>query len=84
MSPAQVAAEIRADAFREGARNLVPPRSLAAAARVLSAGLAERVERILEGRPWYWRLLFGRGLRFAVEVLESITAQITADHEART
>lgn len=81
MTAAQTAAEIRGDMFRQPGQNVITPPTLAAAARVLAAGLAARVDRILADKPWYWRLLFGRGLRFAVAVLDQVAAQIAGDYQ---
>lgn len=78
MTASEVAAGIRADAFRS-TEVAVNPLSLAAAARVLAAGMAARLQQILKGKPWYWRLLFGRGLEFAVDILEEVARQITGD-----
>jgi hypothetical protein len=81
MNAREVAAEIRADAFDHGGGARVSPPALASAARILASGLRARIEQILQGKPWYWRILFGRGLQFAADVLDSLASQIAGDYQ---
>lgn len=75
---ASVAAGIRTDAFN--AKYGVAPSVLGYAASVIAEGLKKRLAEILKSKPWYWRLLFGYGLKFCIEVLEQLAAQIKGDY----
>lgn len=84
MTPAVVAVEIREDAFIRKETASVPPQVIAATAGVLADGLEARMKKILDSKPWYWRLLFGHGLKFAVDVLKHVAAQIGRDYSETT
>lgn len=79
MTAPEVAKQIRMDAFLVHEPAILAP-TLASAARILAAGLAARVDAILKGKPWWWRFLFGRGLEFAIDVLDEVARQITRDY----